>query len=142
MKVKSVVEVFVFIGGVLGSAIGGWDFSIFLLSMFVLVDFIQGLYIAWFLHKSPKTKSGKASSKVGFHGIGKKVSIFMVVALMHGIDIMFDIDYLRTATIFAYMFNEGTSIIENLIIMDVYVPEIVKRGIDLLDKKEGESHED
>ena len=142
MKTKNLIDVILLmVSGVICKALGGWDFPLSTLAIFILVDVLTGVYIALVLHKSPKTQSGKLSSGVGFHGIMKKFFIFVMVAIMYRIDLLFDIDYLRIGTIVAYLFNEGVSIIENFIIMDIYVPDIVKKGIDLLHEG-GENDED
>ena len=103
--------------------------------MFIVIDYVTGMYVAGLLHKSPKTKSGGLSSEKGFHGIIKKIMVLVFVALMYQLDLFFNIDYLRNGTIVAYCVNELISIIENAGLMGVYVPDIVKRGIDLLNRE-------
>lgn len=136
MKTK---HIFTFITGLFSTFVihylGGWDFALQTLVMFIVIDYITGMYVAGILHKSPKTKSGGLSSEKGFHGIIKKIMLLVFVAIMYRLDLFFNIDYLRNGTIVAYCVNELISIIENAGLMGVYVPDIVKRGIDLLNRE-------
>ena len=147
MKLKHIFDVLVFVlGNFVVSALGGWDFPLETLVVFMVIDYLTGLYIAGVLHKSPKTKSGKLSSSAGWHGLFKKVMIIVIVAMMYRLDLWFDINYLRIGTITAYAFNEAISILENFDTMGIYIPDIVKKGIEFLnepvDEKEGENNED
>lgn len=136
MKTK---HIFTFITGLISTfvihCLGGWDFALQTLVMFIVIDYVTGMYVAGILHKSPKTKSGGLSSEKGFHGIIKKIMLLVFVAIMYRLDLFFNIDYLRNGTIVAYCVNELISIIENAGLMGVYVPDIVKRGIDLLNRE-------
>ena len=136
MKTK---HVFTFVTGVLSTFVihylGGWDFALQTLVMFIVIDYITGMYIAGVLHKSPKTQTGGLSSEKGFHGIVKKIMLLVFVAIMYRLDLFFGIDYLRNGTIVAYCVNELISIIENAGLMGVAVPDIVRKGIDLLNRE-------
>ena len=112
------------------------------LFMFCVIDYVLGLYVAGVMHKSPKTESGRLSSEKGIKGLFKKFLIFLCVAMMYRFDLLFNVDYLRIGTIYAFLFQEGVSIIENIGLCGVKVPAIVKNGIDLLNKKGGDSSED
>lgn len=132
-------HVFAFLTGLLSTFVihylGGWDFALQTLVLFIVIDYITGMYVAGVLQNSPKTKSGGLSSKTGFHGIVKKIMILVFVAIMYRLDLFFGIDYLRNGTIVAYCVNELISIIENAGLMGVEVPDIVKKGIDLLNRE-------
>lgn len=135
MKVKSIVSIVV---GVVGTFItkylGGYDMLVDTLVMFMLIDYLLGIYIAGVLHKSPKTESGALSSKKCYHGLVKKILIIVLVAMMYRIDLLFNIDYLRNGAIIAFLFQESISIIENIGLCGVQIPEVIKNGIDLLNK--------
>lgn len=136
MRVKDVTNLVIgTISTVVINCLGGWDFAIQTLLMFIVIDYITGMYVAGVMHKSPKTQSGGLSSKSGFHGIVKKIMILVFVAIMYRLDLFFNIDYLRNGTIVAYCLNELISIIENAGLMGVAIPEIVKKGIDLLNSE-------
>jgi toxin secretion/phage lysis holin len=136
MKLKNVFCSFMgLVGTTIINALGGYDIMIETLLFFMVVDYLTGLYIAGVLHKSPKTKSGGLSSTKGYHGLVKKVMVLVLVAVMYRVDLLFDIDYLRNGSIIAFCFQEGISIIENAGLMGVAIPDVVKRGIDLLNRE-------
>lgn len=136
MKLKNVFCSFMgLVGTTIISALGGYDLMIETLLFFMVVDYFTGLYIAGVLHKSPKTKTGGLSSTKGYHGLVKKVMVLVLVAVMYRVDLLFNIDYLRNGSIIAFCFQEGISIIENAGLMGVAIPDVVKRGIDLLNKE-------
>ena len=136
MKLKNVFCSFMgLVGTTIISALGGYDIMIETLLFVMVVDYLTGLYIAGVLHKSPKTKSGGLSSIKGYHGLVKKVMVLVLVAVMYRVDLLFKIDYLRNGSIIAFCFQEGISIIENAGLMGVVIPDVVKRGIDLLNKE-------
>lgn len=140
MKLKNVFCSFMgLVGTTIINALGGYDIMIETLLFFMVVDYLTGLYIAGVLHKSPKTKSGGLSSTKGYHGLVKKVMVLVLVAVMYRVDLLFNINYLRNGSIIAFCFQEGISIIENAGLMGVAIPEVVKRGIDLLNKEVGDN---
>lgn len=140
MKFKNVFCSFMgLVGTTIINALGGYDIMIETLLFFMVVDYLTGLYIAGVLHKSPKTKSGGLSSTKGYHGLVKKVMVLVLVAVMYRVDLLFNIDYLRNGSIIAFCFQEGISIIENAGLMGIAIPEVVKRGIDLLNKEVGDN---
>ena len=97
--------------GAVGSAVawllGGIDLQLKWLLMFVAVDYLTGTIAAG--------KTGEWHSRVGFRGLFKKVFIFVVVMLSHGLDVIAGTDMmLRNAAIAAYAVNELGSTLENL----------------------------
>lgn len=68
-------EIICTIAGVVGSFIaglfGGWDTSLVTLLLFMGIDYITGLAVAA-CGKSPKSDTGRLSSKIGWRGIAKK----------------------------------------------------------------------
>lgn len=61
------------------------------------------------------------------------IMIFVLIA--YRLDIMIGTDYIRNAVIIAFITNEVISIIENAGLMGVPVPDVIKKGIDILQKK-------
>lgn len=97
--------------GAIGSAVawllGGIDLQLKWLLLFVAVDYLTGTIAAG--------KTGEWHSCVGFRGHFKKVFIFVVVMLSHGLDVIAGTDMmLRNAAIAAYAVNELGSTLENL----------------------------
>ena len=109
------------IGGIFGWFFGGWDTILYLLVVFVAVDYVTGLLAASF--------RGEVSSRRGMKGILKKVLIFLLVGVGNGIDLVLGIhgDPMRTAVIFFYISNEGISILENTANLGVPIPSCLRR---------------
>lgn len=129
--------VFAAIGGALGAVLGGWDGFLYALIAFVVIDYLTGVLVAILNHK--------LSSSVGFHGIVKKVVIFFLVAVAHIIDayIIQNGSVIRTAVIFFYLSNEGISILENVSLLGLPVPQKLKDVLEQLkDHEEGKDETD
>lgn len=112
--------VFIAIGGWLGYFLGGFDGFMYVLLVFVVVDYITGIMCA--------VLDKELSSEIGFRGIFKKVLIFTLVAIGHIIDknVIGDGSVIRTAVIFFYLSNEGISILENVVHIGLPVPQKLK----------------
>lgn len=139
MTVKNYVLAFVAgTGSLFAEVFGGWDVFLKALVMFMVVDYITGMTVALVFHKSGKTKNGGASSSVGFKGIVKKICIFLLVALAAKVDSITKTNYVRNATIFFFIANEGLSVIENIGLMGVEYPKFLKKAIEALKDKNEE----
>ncbi len=123
------------VGSVLAETFGGWDSFLKALVMFMVTDYITGMSVALVFHKSQKTKSGGASSQVGYKGIVKKISMLLLVALAVRVDDISGTHYIRNATIFFFIGNEGLSVMENLGLMGVKYPQFLKTAIEALHSK-------
>lgn len=122
------------LGGFVGWFLGGFDGFLYALLAFVVIDYLTGVMVA-VLEK-------KLSSEVGFKGIIKKVFIFCLVAVGHIVDtqLIRSGSVLRTAVIFFYLSNEGISILENVAMIGLPVPEKLKDVLEQLrDEKKGEN---
>ena len=120
-------------GGFVGWFLGGFDGFLYALLVFVIIDYLTGVMVA-VLEK-------KVSSSVGFIGIFKKILIFCLVAIGHIIDtqVIQNGSILRTAVIFFYLSNEGISILENVALIGLPVPEQLKAVLQQLrDEKNSE----
>lgn len=122
------------VGGFIGGIMGGFDGLIYSLIAFVLIDYLTGVMAAII--------DRQLSSEIGFKGIFKKVSIFMLVAVGHIIDskLLGSGTALRTAIILFYTSNEGISILENAARMGLPIPKKVKSVLEQL-KKDGDEDE-
>ena len=89
------------VGALCGALWGGLDGMLYALLIFIVLDYLTGVIVAF------STK--KLSSEIGFKGICKKVLILALVAVANIIDtkVLDTKDVLRTATIFFYIANEG-----------------------------------
>ena len=131
--VSTLQYAFAGIGGFMGWFLGGLDGFLYALIVFVVVDYITGLMAA-FIQK-------KLSSETGFKGICKKVAIFCLVGVGHILDaqVIGAGSVLRTAVIFFYLSNEGISIIENVAIIGLPVPQ---KLIDVLEQLREEKEDE
>ena len=105
-----------FIGGIQGGAL--------ILAVLMIIDYVTGVMKGFVLKKW--------CSEIGFHGIAKKVCMFLFVGIANVIDKEMHIellghpDVLRDAVICFYMANEGLSITENAIDLGMPVPDSLK----------------
>ena len=99
--------------------LGGWDRALEILLIFIALDYLTGLGAAM------KTKTLKSS--IGFEGLMKKATIFLVVILAAQLDriTVNTAGVFRTATAFFFISNEGLSILENVGEMGVKLPTFI-----------------
>ena len=129
------------IGGFFVDFVGGVDTILKALIIFMVVDYITGLMVAFIFHKSRKTKSGGASSKEGFKGIVKKMCILLLVGLSHELDLIMKVNYIRATTVIFFLANEGLSVLENVGLMDIRYPQFLKKALEVLKEKGDEVNE-
>ena len=126
------------IAGVVGSFIaglfGGWDASMATLLLFMGVDYITGLAVAA-CGKSPKSDTGRLSSKIGWRGLAKKCVSLLLVLVAARLDITLGTTYIRDAVCIAFVVNELISITENAGLLGVPLPGILTKAIELLQSK-------
>ena len=121
------------IGARFSFLVGGVDKLITALLIFVIIDYVTGMVAAW--------KTATLDSKKGFEGIKRKVVMLVIVIMAHWIDVsIFGVSTCRSMVIFAYLGNEGLSIIENLDRMGYgeYIPAFIREKLVQL-RKEKES---
>lgn len=112
-----------FLGTCIVYALGGVDMILRVLLMFMVIDYATGLMKAY--------KNKELSSKVGWDGLMKKVGSMLAVIIAHQMD---KIDptgtqMFRNAVITFFIANEGVSLVENLALIGVPVPSIMKRAL-------------
>ena len=109
------------IGAAFSFLVGGVDKLVSALLVFVVIDYVTGIIAAW--------KTATLDSKKGLDGIKRKFVMLLVVIMAQWIDAcIFGISTFRTMVIFAYLGNEGLSIIENLDRMGYgeYIPAFIR----------------
>lgn len=98
------------IGGIFSWAFGDVGPLLVWLVVFAVADFFVGTYAA--------LRNGLWSSRENFKGVAKKMAMFLLVALAHGLDQIFEplikFQIFQSITICAYAAGEFGSIIENL----------------------------
>ena len=119
-----IMALFSAIGAAFSFLVGGVDKLVSALLVFVALDYVTGLVAAW--------KTATLDSKKGFEGIKRKIVMLMIVIMAHWMDAcLFGISTCRSMVIFAYMGNEGLSILENLdrIGYSEYIPSLVREKL-------------
>lgn len=123
------------IGGYIAWFLGGFDGILIALCVFAVVDYLTGV-IAAIIEK-------KLCSKIGFHGVAKKVLMFFMVGIAAILDlyVLGGESPVREVVIAFYIANEGISVIENSARLGLPVP---KKLIDVLEqlKSEGDGDSD
>lgn len=95
--------------------IGGVDILFQTLFAFIILDYISGMFKG--------AKNGELNSMRGYQGIMKKVGVMFGVIVAVQLDKITGSDAFRTTTITFFMLNEGISILENLTLIGVELPQ-------------------
>lgn len=125
--------------GILGAGIswafGGWDAAMAALVICISVDYISGSIVALVFHKSTKTESGAYNSAYGLKGLCKKGLMLMFVLVAVQIDRVLGTAYVRDAVCIGFCSNEVLSIMENLGLAGIPMPQAVTKALEQLQKK-------
>lgn len=119
---------------------GGWDCTLATLVIFMAIDYVSGLLVAGIFKNSPKTKSGALESNAGFKGLCRKGVILLIVLVAYRLDLMTGNNFIRNATIIAFIVNETISITENAGLMGIPIPNVILKAIDVLKNKSEETN--
>ena len=129
-------EGFCTLAGILGAALcrafGGWDAAMAALLMCMAVDYISGSLVALVFHKSTKSESGSYNSLYGLKGLCKKGLMLLFVLVAVQIDRLLGTAYVRDAVCIGFCANEVLSIIENLGLAGIPMPEAVIKALEQL----------
>lgn len=123
-------------GGFIASLFGGWDTSIITLLIFMAADFALGIIAAGVFRVSKNTENGGLESRAGWKGLCRKFGTLLVVLIACRLDILLGTSYIRDAVVICYICNECISVIENLALIGVPVPEGVRDALEILKNKE------
>lgn len=127
------------VGGFVASLFGGWDTALATLLIFMAVDYVTGLIVAGVFHKSQKTENGALESRAGWKGLCRKGTSLLVVLVAYRLDLVIGSNFVKDATIIAFIANETISIIENAGLMGAPIPDVIVKAIDVLKQKGEES---
>ena len=123
------------VGSFIASLFGGWDTALVTLMIFMAVDYITGLVVAGVFHKSPKTDGGTLESRAGWKGLCRKGMTLLVVLVACRLDLIMGSNFIRDATIIAFIANETISIIENAGLMGAPIPGVMVKASEVLKQK-------
>lgn len=112
--------------GIVKVVLGGWDGLLSALILFMVVEYLTQILVA-ILNK-------QKSSEVGFCGIAKKVSIFFLVAIGNAIDtlIIQKGGMIRAIVLLFYISYEGITILENIAVLGLPIPQKLKNILEQL----------
>lgn len=123
------------VGSTIASFFGGFDAALITLLIFMGVDYATGLIVAGVFHKSEKTENGALESRAGCKGLCRKGVSLLVVLVACRLDMIMGSNFIRDATVIAFIANETISIIENAGLMGVPIPSVITKAIEVLKKK-------
>lgn len=123
------------IGSLIASQFGGWDAALSTLILFMGVDYVTGLVVAGVFHRSPKSENGALESRAGWKGLCRKGVTLMIVLVACHLDTVIGSNFIRDATVIAFIANETLSIVENAGLMGVPIPKALTNGIEILRQK-------
>lgn len=123
------------VGSTIASFFGGFDAALITLLIFMGVDYATGLIVAGVFHKSEKTENGALESRAGWKGLCRKGVSLLVVLVACRLDMIMGSNFIRDATVIAFITNETISIIENAGLMGVPIPSVITKAIEVLKKK-------
>ena len=123
------------LGAALTWAFGGWDAAMAALLVCMGVDYISGSIVALVFHKSTKTESGAYNSAYGLKGLCKKGLMLLFVLVAVQIDRIMGSSYIRDAVCIGFCTNEILSIVENLGLAGIPMPEPVLKALEQLQSK-------
>ena len=114
---------------------GGWDAAIGVLIVLMVLDYITGVLNGYL------TKT--LNSEVGFKGLLKKFLILVVMIIAVMLDRLMNTGnwIFRTLVCYFYIANEGISLLENISLMGVPIPDKIKDALEQLNKEGTEEQE-
>lgn len=103
--------------------VGGWDMSLQILLIVIGLDYLTGVACAF--------KTNVVSSSIGYKGLIKKTTIFIIVILAAQMDRMIGVenDLFRNCTALFFTANDALSILENTGKMGMKLPTFLKSAL-------------
>lgn len=111
---------------------GGWDAAIGILIVFMCLDYVTGVIVAY--------QNNLLDSEVGFKGLVKKFMILVILIVAVMLDRLMNTGtwVFRTLVCYFYIANEGISLLENVSNLGVKIPDKLKDALVQLNKDESE----
>ena len=137
---KKCVEGLAALGGAALSFFCGLPPIIWILLAIMSLDYITGL-ICGAMGKSQKTENGYLESHAAFKGLLKKALILLVVLLAALLDRAvamgagIEFEAVAGATCLWFIASEGISVLENAAAMEIPIPQILLRMLELFRSK-------
>ena len=122
------------VGSALAAAFGGWDAALMALMVCICVDYLSGSIVALVFHNSKKSETGAYNSSYGLKGLCRKGLMLLFVLVAVQLDKLLGADYVRDAVCIGFCSNEVLSIVENLGLAGVPMPQAVVKALEQLQK--------
>jgi toxin secretion/phage lysis holin len=136
MFTNAVSAAFAVVGTAITQFLGGWDIALQTLIVMMAIDYLTGVLCALVWKKSPKSEDGAFESKASLKGLFRKMGMLLAVLIAYQLDSLAGTaGIVRTAVIMFFIANDGFSIIENLGIMGVGLPDALKNAFEVLRSK-------
>ena len=132
---QGICTTFGVIGAGIAAAFGGWDAAMAALLVCMGVDYLSGSIVALVFHNSQKSETGAYNSAYGLKGLCKKGLMLLFVLVAVQMDRMLGADYVRDAVCIGFCSNEVLSIVENLGLAGIPMPQAVVKALEQLQKK-------
>ena len=132
---QTVCTILGLLGSALAAAFGGWDAALTALVVCIGVDYVSGSLLALVFHKSSKSESGSYNSSYGLKGLCKKCMMLLFVVVAVQMDRLMGSAYIRDAVCIGFCTNEVLSIVENLGLAGVPMPQAIVNALEQLQKK-------
>ena len=132
---QTVCTVFGLVGAWIAGAFGGWDAALMALVVCMGVDYISGSLVALVFHNSRKSETGSYNSAYGLKGLCKKGLMLLFVMVAVQMDRLMGADYVRDAVCIGFCANEVLSIVENLGLAGIPMPEAIIKALEQLQSK-------
>ena len=132
---ETVCTVFGVVGAGLAWAFGGWDSALMALLMCMAIDYLSGSMVALVFHNSNKSETGAYNSAYGLKGLCKKCLMLLFVIVAVQADRLLGGDFVRDAVCIGFATNEILSIVENLGLAGIPMPQAVVKALEQLQEK-------
>lgn len=119
-------------GSTLCWAFGGWDAALTALVICMAVDYVSGSLVALVFHNSRKSETGSYNSAYGLKGLCKKCMMLLFVVVAVQADNLTGGDFIRDAVCIGFCTNEILSIVENLGLAGIPMPQAVVKALEQL----------
>ena len=122
------------VGSALINLLGGFDQALIILCIFMAIDIITGVIVAAVFKNSGKTETGKLDSRAMIKGLFRKAGIFLAVIIAVQLDCLIGTNVIRSGAIIAFAVSELLSIVENMGLMGLKMPDVITNAINGLNK--------
>lgn len=129
---ETICTLFGLLGSALCWAFGGWDAAMTALVICMSVDYISGSLVALVFHNSRKSETGSYNSAYGLKGLCKKCLMLLFVIVAVQADRLMGGDFVRDAVCIGFSTNEILSIVENLGLAGIPMPQAVVKALEQL----------